>query len=404
MTIERAKFASLLIYMHLPLRRCLAGAAIALLVSPASWGQRRIYVNEYLNIGVGGRGLAMAGAQTATVSDVHSAFYNPAGLMGIESDYQLGGMHAEYFSGNAKYDFGSVAMPLKKSGRALGLSVLRFAVDDIPNTIDYVQPDGSFDESKLKAMTAGDYAFVFTYAQRLKIFKNPEWKTSLGANAKVLYRHLSTMANAWGAGLDVGLQAKYKGWHLGLSARDITTTVTQWSFNLTEAEKIVFFQTGNEIPVKSTETMLPRISLGAARDLLKPGKKIQVTAEIAADVTTDGRRNTVIATDGFSIDPRGGVEASYKNTLFLRAGVGNVQRVLDDADTTNTKKITLLQPSAGLGLRIGKSLAVDYAFTSLTTQQNPLYSHIVSLRLDIRRAPSKGEDLLKPLPEGVEAK
>jgi hypothetical protein len=165
----------------------------------------------------------------------------------------------------------------------------------------------------------------------------------------------------------------------------------------------VFFQTGNEIPVKSTETMLPRFSFGAARDFIKPGKKIQVTAELAADLTTDGRRNTVVATDGFSIDPRAGLEVSYKNTVFLRGGVGNVQRVLDDADTTNTKKITLFQPSAGLGLRIGKSLAVDYAFTSLTTQQNPLYSHIVGLRLDIRRAP-KGEELLKPLPEGVQAR
>ena len=398
MTLARAKFACLSRHMHLPLRRCFTGALLVLLASSAGWAQRRIYVNEYLNIGVGGRGLAMAGAQTATVSDIHSAFYNPAGLMGVQSDYQLGGMHAEYFSGNAKYDFGSVAMPLKKSGRALGLSVLRFAVDDIPNTIDYVQPDGSFDESKLKSMTAGDYAFVFTYAQKLNIIKNPEWQTNIGANAKVLYRHLSGMASAWGAGLDVGLQAKYKGWHLGLSARDITTTVTQWSFNLTEAEKAVFTQTGNEIPIKSSETMLPRFSLGAARDFIKPGKKIQVTAELAADLTTDGRRNTVVATDGFSIDPRAGLEASYKNTVFLRAGVGNVQRVLDDADTTNTQKITLFQPSAGLGLRIGKSLAVDYAFTSLTTQQNPLYSHIVSLRLDIRRAPAnKGEHLLKPV-------
>lgn len=382
--------------MHSILRLSLCGGLLVFCAGGAL-AQKRIYVNEYLNIGVGGRGLAMAGAQTATVSDVSSAFYNPAGLMGVKTDYQLGLMHAEYFSGNAKYDFGSVAMPLKKSGRAIGLSVLRFAVDDIPNTIDYVQADGSFDESKLKSMTAGDYAFVFTYAQRLRIFNNEEWETNIGANAKVLYRHLSSMANAWGAGLDVGLQAKYKGWRLGIAARDITTTVTAWSFNLTDAEKAVFFATGNEIPVKSTEVMMPRISLGAARDFIAPKKKVQITAEVAADITTDGRRNTLVATDGFSIDPRLGLEASYKGVVYLRGGVGNVQRVLDDADFTNTKKITLFQPSAGLGLRVGRSLAVDYAFTSLTTQENPLYSHIVSLRLDIRRAP-RGEDLLPPLP------
>jgi len=373
--------------MHHALRGSFWGGIFLLGATLPASAQRRIYVNEYLNIGVGARGLAMAGAQTASVNDVTSAFYNPAGLAGVRPDFQLGLMHAEYFSGNAKYDFGSIAMPLKRSGRTLGFSVLRFAVDDIPNTIDYVQPDGSFDESKLKSMTAGDYAFVFTYAQKLGWIKNPAWQMSLGANAKALYRHLGGMANAWGAGIDVGLQAHGKGWHLGLSARDITTTVTAWTFNLTDAERAVFFATGNEIPVRSTEVMLPRFSLGAARDLLKPGKKVQITAELAADLTTDGRRSTLLATDGFSVDPRAGLEASYRNTVYLRVGMGNVQRVLDDADTANQRKVTLFQPSAGLGLRIGKSLAVDYAFTSLTTQSNPLYSHVVSLRLDIRRAP-----------------
>ncbi|RYZ31460.1 MAG: hypothetical protein EOP49_38955, partial [Sphingobacteriales bacterium] len=41
--------------------------------------QRRIYVNEYLNIGVGARGLAMAGSQAATANDVTAGYWNPAG-------------------------------------------------------------------------------------------------------------------------------------------------------------------------------------------------------------------------------------------------------------------------------------------------------------------------------------
>src|SRR4028118_45227 len=137
MTTYRTKFADASSYMHSLLRYAFSGAALLLLSAKDTQAQKRIYVNEYLNIGAGGRGLAMAGAQTATVSDVNSAFYNPAGLTGVETDYQVGLMHAEYFSGNAKYDFGSVAMPIRKTGRAIGLSVLRFAVDDIPNTIDY---------------------------------------------------------------------------------------------------------------------------------------------------------------------------------------------------------------------------------------------------------------------------
>lgn len=73
--------------------------------------QNRIYVNEYLNIGVGGRGLSMGGAQVASSSDANSAYWNPAGLTRIEDNLQIGAMHAEYFAGNAKYDFLSLALP-----------------------------------------------------------------------------------------------------------------------------------------------------------------------------------------------------------------------------------------------------------------------------------------------------
>lgn len=345
-----------------------------------SFAQSRIYVNEYLNIGVGGRGLSMAGSQAAVANDVTAGYWNPAGLMHISNDLEIGLMHAEYFSGNAKYDYGSIMKPLKGKKRVVGLSVLRFAIDDIPNTIDYVQPDGSFDESKLKSMSAGDYAFLLSYAQGLKLFKNQAIQTNIGGNAKIIYRHLGTMANAWGFGIDLGIQAKYKQWMFGVMAKDITTTYTAWSFHLSEKEKLIFYQTGNEIPVKSYEVMLPRLNIGAARNILKEGKPFQVLAELGVDVTTDGKRNTLASTSTFSFDPHLGLEGSYKNTVFLRAGVGNFQRVLDDNDTLNQKKFTIYQPSVGIGIKANK-FVIDYAFTSLQTQASPLFTHIISLRV-----------------------
>ena len=373
--------------------RFFSALLFAVALSPSnSQAQKRIYVNEYLNIGVGGRGLGMAGAQVASTNDAFSAFYNPAGLMQIKSDLQVGAMHAEYFAGNAKYDFANVAVPLKSKKRALAVSMLRYATDDIAYTIDYVQPDGSFDESKLKSISAGDYAFLLSYAQTVKIFRDDDLdddedgiETHIGVNAKVLYRHIGSMANAWGAGIDVGLQGRHKQWQFGIMLKDITTSYTSWSFHLTPREKEVFGQTGNEIPVKSYEVMLPRLNFGLARQLLTPGKPLTLLAEVDFDVTTDGKRSTLIANKAFSIDPHAGLEAGYKNTIFLRAGLGNIQRVLDDNDTANLAKTTLFQPSIGLGLKL-KALNIDYAYTSLQTQSNPLYSHIVSLRVDIFRA------------------
>ncbi|MFT4062847.1 MAG: PorV/PorQ family protein [Edaphocola sp.] len=348
--------------------------------------QSRIYVNEYLNIGVGARSLGMAGATAASVSDVYAGYWNPAGLIHMDADVQAGAMHAEYFAGIFNYDYGSLAIPLKGKNRALGISFIRFATDNIPYTLDYVQPDGSFDESKLKGFSAGDYAALLTYSQKLNFLKkHPEWETSIGANAKVLYRNVGSMANAWGFGLDIGLQARYKSWKFGLGMKDITTSYTAWSFHLTEHEKEVFSGTGNELPIKSYEVMLPRFNFGVAHSFIKPEKNIQLLAEIGFDITTDGKRNTLLAGNTISVDPRMGLEASYKNTLFLRAGVGNFYSALDNADTNNVKKYTVFQPSVGVGFKV-KSFSIDYAFTSLQMQENPLMSHIVSIRLDIMKA------------------
>jgi hypothetical protein len=355
-------------------------------------GQSRIYVNEYLNIGVGARGLSMAGATTASASDVYSGYWNPAGLVQMGSDVQAGLMHAEYFAGIFKYDYGAIAMPFKDKKRAVGISFIRFATDNIPYTLDYVQPDGSFDDSKLKGFSAGDYAVLLSYAQKLDFFKkNPEIQTRIGANAKILYRNVGSMANAWGFGLDIGVQMDYKGWKFGLTAKDITTSYTAWSFHLTEEEKRKFAGTGNEIPIKSYEVMLPRFNFGIARSFLKPQSNIQVLAELGFDVTTDGKRSTLIASKPVSIDPRLGVEASYKNAIFVRAGLGNFYRALDNADTNNIKKYTVFQPSLGVGFKV-KSFSVDYAFTSLQMQDNPLMSHIVSIRLDIFKARKTAPD------------
>lgn len=374
------------------------------LLSGSAQAQQRVYVNEYLNIGVGGRALAMGNSVTATTGDITAGYWNPAGLMSVRPDFQVGLMHAEYFAGNSKYDYAGVALPLKSKHRTLGISALRFATDDIAYTIDYVQPDGSFDDSKLKSISAGDYAFLLSYAQDVTLLrKHPEFHTSIGANAKIIYRHIGSMANAWGAGLDLGLQSTYGRWRFGLMAKDITTTVTAWSFHLTDHEKEVFGQTGNEIPVKSYEVMKPRIVFGAGRYFTRPKSRIQLLAEVNADLTTDGRRNTLIGGgNDLSIDPHAGVELSYKGIVYLRLGVANFQRVLDDRDTTNQAKYTIWQPSAGAGLHIA-GLVVDYAYTSLQTQSNPLFSHIVSVRLDINRGKGVRKNQSAPAPNRADA-
>ena len=124
----------------------------------SSMAQQRKYVNEFLNLGVGARGMGMAGAQVATVDDVTSAFWNPAGLNYVKNDFQIGLMHSAYFSSIAKYDYLGAALPMKNKKGVLAVSLIRFAIDDIPYTLNLIQPDGTVDYSKIKAISAADYA------------------------------------------------------------------------------------------------------------------------------------------------------------------------------------------------------------------------------------------------------
>jgi len=248
-----------------------------------------------------------------------------------------------------------------------------------------VEPDGSINYGNVQSFSSADYAFLVSFAQQLKKTEN---KTiSFGVNAKVIYRKVGKFASAWGFGFDAGLQMHGKKWHAGIVARDVTTTFNAWSFKFTEREKEVLYLTKNDIPTKSTELTAPRVVIGGGYDF-KISNSINLMAEANVDVTFDGKRNTVLSGNTISADPRIGLEARIKDVFFVRGGISNFQRALADEDTVNQKKVWIYQPSLGAGFKI-RNVMIDYAFTNLANQSNPLYTHIISLRLNINR---KGKD------------
>lgn len=362
--------------------KLLSALAVAALWCANASAQFRKYSNEFLNIGAGARGLAMGGAQVASVEDGTAGYWNPSGLVGVKDDPSLHVMHAEYFAGIGKYDYASIAVPLHDNKRVVGLSILRFAVDDIPNTLFLVEPDGSLNYNNIRSFSSADYGFLLSYAQKVKDDANK--KLSFGGNVKIIHRKVGSFATAWGFGIDAGAKYQVKNWRFGLSARDLTTTFNAWSFSFSEQEKEVLYLTHNDIPVKSTELTAPRLIAGAAH-YFPLSQKFGLTAEANFDMTFDGKRNTVISSNAINIDPHIGLEASYQNSIFIRAGITNFQRALADGDTLNQKKVWIYQPSIGAGFRIQNSVTIDYAFTNLANQSNPLYTHIFSLRVDFRK-------------------
>lgn len=336
------------------------------------------FSNEFLSIGVGARALGMSNAYVTTVNDVTSGYWNPAGLTQIKKDFQVSLMHASYFAGIAKYDYGAFSAKIDTSS-AFAFSVIRFGVDDIPNTTQLIDADGNVDFDRISSFSVADYAFMFSYARKSKI-KGLRY----GANVKIIYRQVGDFAKAWGFGLDGGIQYDLKNWKFGLMARDVTSTFNAWSFSLDQETIDVFNATGNEIPNNSTEITLPKVILGIGREI-KISNKFNFLGEIDFDLSTDGKRNVLITGDPISIDPHMGVEVGYSKLIFLRLGVGNFQKV---TDILQNDKITY-QPNFGIGIQF-RGIALDYAFSDIGDQSDALYSNIFSLKFDINKQKHTG--------------
>lgn len=350
-------------------------AVLAAMASPST-AQVRKYSNEFLNIGVGARGLAMSGAQVASVNDVTSGYWNPAGMANITQDFQIALMHSEYFAGIAKFDYGSVAVPLKGKDKVIGLSVVRFGVDDIPNTLNLFDANGQVNYDNISSFSVGDYAGIISYAQKIKKVEG----LRVGGNVKVIYRQAGSFATAWGFGLDVGAQYDRKGVHMGLMAKDVTSTFNAWSFNFSDDEKAVLTSTGNDIPTSSLEITVPQFIFGAAYEV-NIKNKFFILPEIDVDLTTDGKRNVPIKTNAVSIDPRFGLEMNYARIVYVRFGVGNIQKGTDDV---TGKSIVTWQPNIGAGVHF-KGVGIDYAFTDIGNQSQSLYSHVISLNVGFNK-------------------
>lgn len=334
------------------------------------------YSNEFLSIGVGARAQGMGNSVVASVADVTAGYWNPAGLVHLPNEgLQLGAMHAEWFAGVGKFDYLAMALPFGNANRRLGLSVIRFGIDDIPNTLSLFEDDGTINYDNIVSFSAADYAIIGSFAQKMKAKEGRS--LSLGGNIKVVRRVIGSFANSWGFGLDFGAQYRVGNFKLGATGRDITTTFNAWHVTFTEKEKDVLLATGNDLPdINSIEITKPQVILGAAYTFHL--KKVNLTPEFNVVATTDGKRNTLVSADPISLDPTFGFEADYNNFLFVRGGIGQFQQ---ETDFDGTKSY-ISRPSIGVGLQLF-SLRVDYAYTDVGDSQNR-YSHVVSLLLDLK--------------------
>jgi hypothetical protein len=332
------------------------------------------YSNEFLSIGMGARALGMGGAAATTAADACAAYWNPALLTTLPQPRSAALMHAEYFAGVAKYDVGAFSYK-PDTATALAFSVVRFGVDDIPNTTDLIDRDGNFSYDRLSYFSTADYAFTFSVGHAAHVAGQP---VSLGASAKVVYRHVGSFAAAYGFGVDAGAHLRRKKWSFGLMLRDVTTTVNVWTFNASALEIPAYgLPSGdtvtNAVPASKVEVTLPKITLGASRHF-RLSADVALLAELGLDFTTDGQRNVLLSSRALNVDPKLGVEGSYRGMVYLRLGLNNAQRITD----FDNKQHVAVQPNLGVGLRY-RGAALDYAITNIGAVGVSSYSNVFSL-------------------------
>ena len=339
------------------------------------------YSNEFLAIGIGADALGLGNSVVAQTNNVNSGYWNPAGLTAVDKWLEVGLMHSEYFAGIAKYDYIGLAHSIDDKS-TIGFTGIRFAVDDIPNTTQLIDNNGNIDYDRITTFTAADYGFLFSYARKLNVEG-----LSVGGNFKVIHRKVGDFAKSWGFGLDAGAQYETNGWKFGVMARDVTSTFNAWVFTLDQETREVFVNTGNTIPENGLELTLPRFIFAGYKKFDIGKKGLHASAELDIDLTTDGKRNAIVRTGLVSLDPHLGVSVGFKNYVTLRAGISNMQYVKDFDDSQRLN----IQPNVGVGLNF-KSFYLDYAFTDIGDASVALYSHVVSLRVKLKKPnPNKTE-------------
>jgi len=166
---------------------------------------------QFLKIGVGARGTAMAGAYSGVANDLTSIFWNPAGLTEVDG-FGVDFSHTFWFAGMS-HSFAAFMIPVSENYR-LAASFVGFSSGDI--NVTTTQPDG----------TGGIYS-VSDIAVGLTLAGNLTERFSFGATARFVNHGFSNMA-ASGFTFDVGTRYEtgFNGVVLGFSINNLGTPQT----------------------------------------------------------------------------------------------------------------------------------------------------------------------------------
>ena len=315
------------------------------------------YGDAFLELGVGGRNMAMGNSISALDTNNTCFYANCAGLASIRS-LNLDLMYTSHF-GLAYYNHLGLAFPLTKTISG-AINWLRFGVNNIYFRPDYfITSDYSPEERRQKILINqgkgfGSFSdtedgFYFSLAKMNKIqvylgwlYENLELEIPVGVSVKVLHKQLNNNI-AWGIGTDVSTRCRF---HLGtlmgidqlgyfsygLAISDFTETNIYWETK--NSDKI-------DINIKN--------SIAYEQPLPIWDMMLNISAEI---------------NNRYDEEVRFGGELQVKKSLFIRVGYNGYQTIMGCGLAAKLFKMStkldyaLFRHELGNSHRIGVSLCL----------------------------------------------
>jgi len=157
---------------------------------------------SFLELPVGARAIAMGSAYSSISGDPFSAYYNPAGIAGMDK-LNIGLMHAVYFQ-DISYEYGVFTFPIRELG-VIGVSVQYLSVSELAE----IDKTGVLTGDSFKP---NDMALSAIYAKQLGLI-------DFGVSVKYIKSQIRNSASTFAG--DIGLQTKVGKYALGLSVLNI---------------------------------------------------------------------------------------------------------------------------------------------------------------------------------------
>ena len=339
------------------------------------------YAGEFLNIGVGGRALAMGGAYVGLANDGTAMYWNPAGMGGVfykEVSIMAAPASLEAAgSGSlgtaqlgANYYYGGLVWSLGQT--KVGFGMVQLSIGDIIDTrgLDYDDANSNTQWDPGERVYYGQYKDGSSIADNtgsdtetayfVSLAQNFGPSLTVGVNAKQISMNVLEY-KASGMGFDVGVMYRMNpgnpltgqsasGLSIGAVVRNVTNTAINWTTDTTSP----FYTTEGQFQTVLDEDLddatIPLSVAGGAAFTLAGTQAFSLTLAGSMRMAEDG------------MDLGFGTEIMIANMLALRAGLTQLAgpKISGTEETLSTMSL-----SAGMGIRIANMAQVDYALTGL---------------------------------------